>query len=194
MRASTRYFVAVVLSFAVGFYSAWVMLPAISGAPLEAGDYVVLINDRDYYDAVYRAISDAAVSVHIVMYEIVWYDYDNEVMSLVHLLGSKAESGVEVRVILEYDGDNTSFISENNMKVKEYLESRGAEVLLDSPSVRTHDKLIIVDGEVVIVGSTNWSQSALNKNHEAAVLISDEDVAALYEDYFNSLWNSLTTA
>jgi phosphatidylserine/phosphatidylglycerophosphate/cardiolipin synthase-like enzyme len=50
-----------------------------------------------------------------------------------------------------------------------------------------HCKLIIIDGKTVIVGSTNWSYYAIDKNREASVVIRDERIARIFEEYLFSI-------
>ena len=178
-----------IAAFIAGFMVAQIVSYSVE-VPLSKEYTAYLLNDRNYYPEVYSILSRANRSIHMVMYEVLWYGTQNEVMKLVYLLGEKAEQGLDVKVILEYSSYSSS-INENNTKVKKYLESKGAEVKFDDPHITTHCKLIIVDGKIVIIGSTNWSYSALEKNHEASVAIYDKSLADKYEGYFNYLWNQL---
>ena len=45
-------------------------------------------------------------------------------------------------------------------------------------------KLLIIDDETVIMGSTNWTYNALTKNHEVSVLIRSPEMAKALTDYF----------
>ena len=40
---------------------------------------------------------------------------------------------------------------------------------------------MVIDRYITIVGSTNWTYSALRKNHEASVIIRSRDVAVAFE-------------
>jgi len=71
------------------------------------------------------------------------------------------------------------------------LKDRGINIIYDSRSVTTHSKLVIIDGRIVILGSTNFSYYGLEKNNEANVLIESEKISEQYEAYFNDLWNDL---
>jgi phosphatidylserine/phosphatidylglycerophosphate/cardiolipin synthase-like enzyme len=44
---------------------------------------------------------------------------------------------------------------------------------------------MVVDGQLTLLGSTNWTYYALTNNHEAAVLIRSKEVAKELTDYFN---------
>ncbi|MEM4293468.1 MAG: phospholipase D-like domain-containing protein, partial [Thermoplasmata archaeon] len=113
----------------------------------------------------------------------------NEIKTLVNILVAKAKGGLEVKVFLDTDPSN-QMITSNNTLTAQYLRNNGVQVKFDSPGTTTHTKLIIIDSRIVIVGSTNWSYSALNKNHEANVAIIDEKLAEKYEEYFGTLWEN----
>ena len=49
--------------------------------------------------------------------------------------------------------------------------------------VHCHNKLIVVDGERVLVGSQNWSDFGVSKNREAGILVAHKGIA----DYFTGL-------
>ncbi len=194
--------IGIILSFAAGFMSAE-MLSVSNGRGVNITEVVsnstkiMIINDRDYYPVALQLINNASKSIHIVMFEMVWYGNPDEdhhnVSKLGKALVAAHERSVEVKVILEngwsYGGFEYSNIPDYAKNWKNYFESKGIEVKFDWSNETTHDKLIIIDDEIVIVGSTNWSQSALNYNHEANAVIDDKKVANSYEDYFQELWN-----
>lgn len=47
-----------------------------------------------------------------------------------------------------------------------------------------HNKVIIIDGKIVITGSYNFSQAAETKNAENILIIHSPKLAALYEINF----------
>ena len=52
-----------------------------------------------------------------------------------------------------------------------------------------HNKIMIVDGVVVLTGSFNWSANAENRNDENLIVIKSVEVASLYEEEFRKVWN-----
>ncbi len=52
----------------------------------------------------------------------------------------------------------------------------------------THNKLLIIDEEVVIVSSINFSENAFTNNREAGIVIQNTAVAAYYKSIFDSDW------
>jgi len=56
--------------------------------------------------------------------------------------------------------------------------------------VHCHNKLIIVDGQSVLVSSQNWSNSAVSANREAGVIMEYPDIAKYYAQIFESDWST----
>ena len=52
-----------------------------------------------------------------------------------------------------------------------------------------HDKLIIVDNTIVVTGSLNFSSNADDSNEENVVIVDNAEIAALYLQEFEKLWN-----
>ncbi|HET8541017.1 MAG TPA: phospholipase D-like domain-containing protein [Anaeromyxobacter sp.] len=66
----------------------------------------------------------------------------------------------------------------------------GEQVRLLDPSqyVHCHNKLVVVDGERVLVGSQNWSDYAVSRNREASLLVESRKLADYYAKLFASDW------
>lgn len=94
------------------------------------------------------------------------YVFSNQ--NLARSLANAAKRGVRVRVILEGRIEGV----QQNEDTLDYLVSSGAHAKWASFSYKlTHSKLAIVDGKYVLVGSINFSNSAVTKNREAAALL-----------------------
>jgi phosphatidylserine/phosphatidylglycerophosphate/cardiolipin synthase-like enzyme len=148
---------------------------------------IQVINDRDYYPAVKELFEEADDSIHIVLYGSKYYTFDSrgdnvQVNSLLEELGEAAERGVDVKVVFDESWDGI-------VDTAIHLKSLGVDVVFDKKGKTTHSKFIVMDGKIVVVGSTNWSYSALQKNHEANVLIHSSEIASEYEDYFDEIWD-----
>jgi phosphatidylserine/phosphatidylglycerophosphate/cardiolipin synthase-like enzyme len=77
-----------------------------------------------------------------------------------------------VRILLD---DN---IAHNQRTVNSLKGIKNIEIKLDSPQKTTHNKMLIVDGETVLIGSTNWTDSSLGSADEANVIINNKEIAA----------------
>ena len=70
------------------------------------------------------------------------------------------------------------------------LKNNGIDVRNDTNSKLMHDKVMIVDGTVVLTGSFNWSTSAEENNNENLIVIYGNDTASLYQNEFWKIWNT----
>jgi len=143
---------------------------------------VVPISDRGYFPAVHRELRKAQHSIHIVAFELKYYNsYPNSNQNkLVQALIVAHNRGVDVRIIVdEYSRENNAY---------ELLKEKGIHIKHDSEDVTTHAKLIIIDGRTVILGSTNFSYYGLEKNHEVDILVNADHLAEYFERYFEELW------
>ena len=52
----------------------------------------------------------------------------------------------------------------------------------------THAKLVVVDGRIVLLGSTNWTGNSMGNNNESNVRLDDPALAAAFARYFAALW------
>lgn len=138
-----------------------------------------------YFETTVNAINQAKESVTVTMYLISvkenepgWPSY-----KLVDALIKAKERGVKVEVILDQNYDFVEGVPrpENlqvkNMDAYNLLKKNNIPVLTDTPETYTHSKVVVIDEETVILGSTNWSNAALTTNNEANVLIHSKEIA-----------------
>ena len=90
-------------------------------------------------------------------------------------LGEAVKRGVRVRVILEPRVEDS-----RKQAMFDTLSALGAQVRWASFGYKlTHSKFMVADGRRALVGSINFSESALNYNREAAVELEGEKVKEL---------------
>lgn len=158
-------------------------------APLIVPDgSVAIVTDRDYYPKVSSVLSGARQSIHMVMFSANHQTdpkyKDSHVNELLEDLIAAHNRGIDVRMVMDE-------WPEGNNKTRDYLVRNNVPArVLSTPGATTHAKLIIVDGRVVVVGSTNWAYTSIDKNHEANVIISDGGIAGEFEAYFQSVYQS----
>jgi phosphatidylserine/phosphatidylglycerophosphate/cardiolipin synthase-like enzyme len=109
------------------------------------------------------------------------YVFTNEELALE--LADAAQRGVRVRVILEKRAE-----SYNMDEIVAGLKDAGVQVKWASEEFKlTHSKMMIIDLKKVFLGSINFSQSAVDKNREVAVVL-EGDVIGEYIDVFENDW------
>ena len=147
------------------------------------------IPERKYSETVHDLVNSAQHSIRVILFTIRYYPRasSSTVNYLVDDLASAAQRGLSVEVILEDSSAHAKDNAEENRRAGERLEKAGVKVYYDSPTTTTHVKLLIIDNRYVVIGSTNWSYYAFEKNHEASVLVDSSELAEYYSRYFESL-------
>jgi phosphatidylserine/phosphatidylglycerophosphate/cardiolipin synthase-like enzyme len=165
-----------------------------ASAVSSGGTLVVALPDtadtRNYGEVLRLLLAQAERSIHVVMYRASRYAAHGESLSNAILddLVAAAGRGLDVRVLL----DDCAFYAESreaNLEAALYLALHGVEVRFDDPDETTHAKLVVIDGETVLLGSTNWNYYSLEKNNEVDLaVIGFPALAATYEAFFRALW------
>ena len=163
---NTRPFRCIVLAF--------LLVRASAGA----GEPVRPVVNRDYLPAVLDLINAATNSIEFLQLEM--HD-DRAVQAIETALAAAVKRGVRVRGMLD---DGVDF----NAAAVARLLAMGAEAKLDTPVKMTHSKLVIVDGRVVLLGSTNWTGNSMGNNNETNVRLDDPVLAAYFARYVAAVW------
>lgn len=154
------------------------------------------ISGEKYFPAVKQALSQAKESIFMAMFMVGLrpYDKDSSIYQLVDELVRAHERGVEVTVILD---QNIAFVDKEridewqvegkNAWCFKMLKDAGITVWYDEPTKYTHSKTVVIDGETIILGSANWTRSALFMNFETNVLIKSRELAAEFLESFKKI-------
>jgi phosphatidylserine/phosphatidylglycerophosphate/cardiolipin synthase-like enzyme len=147
---------------------------------------VQLVLDAQYLQVAKKMIQEAKHSIQVMMFEMGYYDEHPNTPSnlLIKELISAKKRGVKVEVILEVKEEEDRTTKRNRHTGKILSEGK-VEVIYDSFSKTTHAKSMVVDGQLTLLGSTNWTYYALTTNNETSVLIRSKEVAQAMLDYFN---------
>ena len=98
-------------------------------------------------------------------------------------LARAVKRGVKVIVILERTGNRSDELDIQNRQTGKLLEEKGVNVYFDSPRKTTHTKLVVIDQRLILLGSHNFTQSALKYNNEISILLDSPDMAKNARDY-----------
>ena len=63
-----------------------------------------------------------------------------------------------------------------------FFANQGIPAYIDSSHARAHDKVMIIDKEIVITGSFNFSKAAETQNSENVLIIQSPELASLYRE------------
>jgi phosphatidylserine/phosphatidylglycerophosphate/cardiolipin synthase-like enzyme len=159
----------------------------VTAPPVMRAD-VLTADDRNFFPVAHELISNAVKSVDVVLYQSRFYfRFPGSTSNvLIADLADAAGRGVKVRSVLELAGWNVEN-SEGNRDVWILLRDSGADLYFDPIDRTSHTKLVIVDGEYTIVGSSNWSYYSLDRNNEANVVIRSKKVADSFREFFDGM-------
>lgn len=82
--------------------------------------------------------------------------------------------GVQVQVILDKSQRSEKYSS------ADFLANQGVPTMIDANHAISHNEVIVIDGELVITGSFNFTKAAQEKNAENLLIIRDPALAAQY--------------
>ncbi len=91
--------------------------------------------------------------------------------------------GVEMKVLVDSTQSSRYLLEEG-------LRDMGAEVQWDKSSGYHHNKVIIVDHQLVLTGSMNFSKNGQCRNRENYLILNSEKLADIYEERFRYLWET----
>lgn len=94
--------------------------------------------------------------------------------------------GIDVRVVI----DGTSYQGTSYTTYQELKEARVPVFHSLGPELM-HHKWVWIDHKDLIMGSTNWTRSAFNKNHDCFLILKDLDGDS--QEKLATLWNILET-
>lgn len=149
-------------------------------------------NNRVYHKMVLPLLKGAKDTIYIIMFLASYYPgYPDSPTNLFfkEIIEAK-KRGVKVEVILnQSDSEYSSHATVENLKIARYLTSHNIPVYFSPFGVTTHSKMLIIDSNFTIIGSANWTYSAMVRNNETSVIIESPELARYYMEYFREIRN-----
>jgi phosphatidylserine/phosphatidylglycerophosphate/cardiolipin synthase-like enzyme len=119
-------------------------------------------------DAIVREISQARREIKLQAYSFTS-------PAIAQALGKAAERGVRVTALLDKSQRTEKYTGAT------YLANHQIPVLIDAKHAIAHNKIIIIDGQTILTGSFNFTQSAEERNAENLLIIRDHpDLVSRY--------------
>ena len=129
-----------------------------------------------------RAIASAQHSLAFLAYS---FTSDE----LADALIERSAAGVRVEGVME-----SSQVETNRGSDYQRFLSAGLDVRLDANPKQMHEKVMVIDEQVVALGSFNFTFSAEARNDENLLIIYDPQIAALYQAEFARLFQQAAPA
>jgi len=144
----------------------------LDGAPIQ-----VLFSAEDHVvNNLIALVKDAKVNIRFLAFS--FTDYP-----LAQAMIDRAKAGVDVKGVYETFGSTS-----RGSELKTFW-CAGVPVRQDGNPSFLHDKIIIIDNSIVVTGSLNYSSNADESNEENVVILDNAEIAALYLQEFEKLWN-----
>ncbi len=137
-----------------------------------------IITGKEYPEKVIPMIENCKKSIDIVVFDWRWYpdQIGSSIQRFNNAIVKKGNTGKQIRAIT-----NTKEISnvliQGNIKAKIWKSKR----LL-------HTKLMMIDDEIAIIGSHNYTLNAFTINQEVSLIIKQKQVLEKLKLYFENLW------
>lgn len=129
---------------------------------------------KEIEDKILFALDNAKVSIDVAM---AWFTNEK----LRDKLLEKLLQGVQVRIVIYDDGVNGKHGADlSQIPHKKVRGKRGGLM---------HDKFCVIDNQVVISGSYNWSTNAEYRNDENVTVLKDPETATAFSVEFRNLYN-----
>ena len=128
--------------------------------------------------ALLTLINNASTSLDLAIYGL-------NRQSVIDALIAAHNRGVTVRVVGDDEAATVSYQPYYQM-----LTAAGIPIVTDtSLSTIQHNKFLVVDGQTVWTGSTNWTDTGFTLNANNSIVITDTILAAVYTTEFTEMWN-----
>ena len=120
-------------------------------------------------------LGGAKESVHFLAYSFTLDEVERKMIGL-------HNAGVDVKGVFENE--------QNNEKYSAYfpMKEAGIDVRIDSNPESMHNKVIVIDGEITITGSMNYSTNGNTRNDENLIIIKSREIASQYESEFQEIF------
>ena len=123
--------------------------------------------NEDCEKALIEEISKAKKSIKVAVYSFTRFNIANA-------LSKAAKRGVEVKILWDKSQLDAS---EYGPKILEIVKKNKVEVLLIEKESKMHHKFAVIDQELVVTGSFNFTTSASKYNDENLVILKDAKTA-----------------
>ncbi|NNM15334.1 MAG: hypothetical protein HKO56_01650, partial [Bacteroidia bacterium] len=149
------------------------------------GNFAVQVNNA-FADTIAAYISNANQSVDIAIYNF----SDMNTTPIITAINNAHTSGIQVRVITERTNTNSGISQLNaNIPVLKSKSAFGFGIM--------HNKFVVIDeatadpmDDIIITGSTNWTDDQLTIDRNNLVIVQDKSLAIAYTLEFEEMWGS----
>jgi len=134
---------------------------------------------KDFPKEVIPLIDNAKHTIKCIVF--FWGWYGNEPANPCQLFNSAivraVKRGVKIQACV------------NSRKIATPLIENGIQARIPVSKSLMHTKMVIIDDNILVLGSHNFSQSAFTTNFETSILIQGDDCIKKFSDFFDSIFS-----
>lgn len=134
---------------------------------------------KEFIKEVVPLIDGAKHSINVVVF--FWGWYGNEPGNPCQLFNASiiraVKRGVVVRACV------------NSRKIASPLIDNGVKVRIPVSKSLMHTKMLLIDDQILVLGSHNFSQSAFTTNFETSIISKQDECLPKFSQFFESLWS-----
>jgi phosphatidylserine/phosphatidylglycerophosphate/cardiolipin synthase-like enzyme len=138
---------------------------------------VLFSPDDGVASRVYDILTEAEKSIYFLAFSFTSDD-------LGQIIRTQAENGVDVAGVMDEGQVKSNVGTEYDL-----FKQAGLKVFVDSNEGLMHHKTIIIDDQIVITGSYNFTNSAETRNDENLIVLYNPTIANFYMQEFNRIYD-----
>lgn len=161
----------------------------LPGATADVQASVGILDGNAYHEFLPGILGSAQSSIRVAMFHAALPGPQHPTRALLDALIDAHGRGVDVRVLLDSDRSTDPYLSTViNSAAKRYLEEAGVACRFDDEAHLLHSKYVVVDAEVAVVGSHNWSAGSYFRFDDVSIVVRSNSFAGELVARFDRLW------
>jgi len=128
----------------------------------------------------YNLLSQADESIYFLAFSFT----SNELGEIVR---TQAGNGLDIKGVM----DKEQVASNTGTEYDPFLQA-GLDVRIDGNDGQMHHKVFVVDQEIVVIGSYNFSRAAEERNDENIIIVYNDDIAEFFVEEFYRVYAAAT--
>lgn len=160
--------------------------------PFFKSNKVIKLSDDDYFYFLIDAIQKAKQRIYATIFIVdPLKDHSNKIKKILDELLYAKWKGLDVKLIIGRS-EKCFVIDMCGRAAKKYCDVMNVPAKFSNPpdDYSLHSKYLIIDDNLVIMGSHNWIASDIFNNKEESVAVYSKDAAINLTEEFNILWDS----
>lgn len=145
---------------------------------------------NEYWQKLPLLMESAVTTIDVCMFHIAAPNPEHPTFLLIDALRKAHQRGVAVRVLLDRDGEKDPYRSTViNSDAKRFFLDAGVPCRSDFSNRLLHSKYLILDANLVVLGSHNWSSGSYFGFDDLTLAIASPEFAAELGERFETQWS-----